>query len=642
MNKCLAKDRFNEPCRCGSIKVDDIPTRFCKFHQYMNEYTKEMLENQELCKGCNKMYYFGNQELHTCTKCQERCEKNREKKKETKILCKKEGCQFKRSKINDYCLKHQICLLENEVKEEGKKLCINYVRGCRSRLESNYPYSRCENCLEKDRKNDYEKRHNIINNTQVKENHKLCTFCCKEHPIENFKGVFGETKTCQRCREQNKIQDAKRDREHRNATARVNDSKPERIEVKKEWKENNYEKVAGYWMKSRQRLIEAGIKNYLQRNAENAKKWRDNNPEKVLQNNENKKQNLTLQYNVYKRTADLKNLDFEISFEEYCDIVKKECYYCGEFSENKNFNGIDRKDQKQGYIMDNCVPSCEMCNMMKNSLTENMFLKRVEHILTYNQLIKNGNFYNYAFACNSSNSISYNIYKKRSEKNKLEFIITKENFIEITDKPCYICGKQNNQYHKNGIDRFDSKKGYILDNCRPCCGECNYMKNNYDYNEMMRKFQCINNNIIKKEKGFQEENITENIILEVTPIIQEEKPLANTFIEFTPIIQEDKPLENTFIEFTQIIQENKPLENTFIEVKPFIQENIKKQDKQHDNKMIGISNKKSVEERRKWESERKKLQREKLRERYGDEEYKKLHAQKIAENRRKKKLLEKE
>ena len=83
MIKCLAKDRFNEQCRCSSIYVDDIPTKFCKFHQYMIEYTKEMLDKLELCKGCKKMYYFDNQELKTCEKCQERCEKTREKKKET-------------------------------------------------------------------------------------------------------------------------------------------------------------------------------------------------------------------------------------------------------------------------------------------------------------------------------------------------------------------------------------------------------------------------------------------------------------------------------------------------------------------------------------------------------------------------------
>ena len=628
MNKCLAKDRFNEQCRCSSIFVDDIPTKFCKFHQYMNNYSEEMIENQELCKGCNKMYYFGEKELKTCEKCQERCEKNREKKKETKVLCKKDGCKFKKSKINDYCLKHQICLLENEVKEEGKRLCVNYVRGCRTRLETNYHYTRCETCLEKDRINDYNKRHGLIENIQVKENHKLCSICCKEYPIEQFKGVFGETKTCEKCREQNKIQDFKRDKEQRNAISRVNDSKPERIIVKKEWKENNYEKVAGYWMKSRQRLIEAGIENYLQKNAENAKKWRDNNPEKVIENNIYRNNNINYHYRNYERTAELKNLDFELSFEEFCEIVQEKCYYCGEFSENKKFIGIDRKDQKQGYVIDNCVSSCEMCNMMKNSLTENMFLKRVEHILTYNKLV-NGKFYNYAFACHNSNSINFNTYKSRSNKNNLEFKITKENFIEITDKPCYICGKQNNQYHKNGIDRFDSKKGYIIDNCRPCCGECNYMKNNYDYIYLMNKFQLIYRNNIQIKKDIQEEN----------------PPNDNIFIEINQNVQNDTlQLDNILIEEykqpeKKIIQDDKQKENTIFKIIP-----ITKQDKpkEPENKMIVVSNKKSVEERRKWESERKKLQRDKLREKYGDEEYKKIHSQKIAENRRKNKLKEKE
>ena len=87
-------------------------------------------------------------------------------------------------------------------------------------------------------------------------------------------------------------------------------------------------------MKSRQRLIESGIEIYLKKNAENAKNWRDNNPEKVLENNEKKNNNINYHYTTYLRTANLKNLYFELSFEEFCEIVQKKCYYCNEFSEN--------------------------------------------------------------------------------------------------------------------------------------------------------------------------------------------------------------------------------------------------------------------------------------------------------------------
>ena len=242
MSLCLSKDRYNKPCRCAKIAVDGNPTDFCKFHQYMNEgYTTEMLENLELCKGCNKMYYFGDQELKSCEKCQERGEKNREKARENKVMCKKEGCNFKKSKINEYCLKHQICLLENEVKEEGKKLCVNYVRGCRSKLNMDYAYTRCDDCLQKDREKDHAKRHGVASVVPI-QNHKICTVCCKEYPLEDFRGSVSETtKTCSRCREHFKSQNDKRDREIVNAMARVNDKKPERIAVKNEWKEKNYD-----------------------------------------------------------------------------------------------------------------------------------------------------------------------------------------------------------------------------------------------------------------------------------------------------------------------------------------------------------------------------------------------------------------
>jgi hypothetical protein len=96
---------------------------------------------------------------------------------------------------------------------------------------------------------------------------KKCTTCCKEHNVNAFIGSRNqETKTCNMCREKNNIQNAKRDREHYNATARKNDAKPERKEVKKKWKENNYEKIATAWMKSRKKQIEnLGVKEYLKK-----------------------------------------------------------------------------------------------------------------------------------------------------------------------------------------------------------------------------------------------------------------------------------------------------------------------------------------------------------------------------------------
>ncbi len=39
-----------------------------------------------------------------------------------------------------------------------------------------------------------------------------------------------------------------------------------------------------------------------------------------------------------------------------------------------------------------------------------------------------------------------------------------------------MCGVENTDSQYNGIDRVDNSKGYILSNCKPCCGHCNYIK----------------------------------------------------------------------------------------------------------------------------------------------------------------------
>uniref|UniRef100_A0A6C0HSX1 Uncharacterized protein n=1 Tax=viral metagenome TaxID=1070528 RepID=A0A6C0HSX1_9ZZZZ len=512
------------------------------------------------------------------------------------LLCGKDGCKFKHSKDNKYCNKHQICIFLDETQDLGKKTCANYVRGCREQLDIYYKFSRCEDCLKRDREKEKARREEKMKDSN-NEGKKKCSSCCIEYTIEHFKGINGgETKTCSKCRENFKISDANRDKEHRNAVARKNDSKPERIAVKNEWKEKNYEKVAGYWMKSRQNKIEKlGVDKYQKYNAENAKNWRENNPEKVINNNEKKRESLKLNYNVYIRTASNKGLEFSISFEEYEKIVCDKCYYCGIIAD-KGFNGIDRKDQTKGYLLDNCVNCCQMCNYMKGSLNDFNFIKKIEHILTYNKIIENGNLYPEIFA-NYFNNVIFKKYKDRSNQKKMNFEITESQFKEITSYDCYICGKKNSETHRNGIDRFDSNIGYLFYNCKSCCGECNYLKREYNYNDFIEKIKLINNNL---------NNLSPKLLLPINNNIEKIK------------------LENTFVPF-----DNKIIINTDSKDKINIPKNIVK------NK-----NKKTKEEIRENDRIRKQEQRKRLIEKYGDEEYKKMNAKLIAENRRKKKEKE--
>jgi hypothetical protein len=337
---------------------------------------------------------------------------------------------------------------------------------------------------------------------------KCCTNCKQNTPTQHFIGNKNQIlKTCIKCRER----DSRRDKTHRNELARICDKKPERKLVKSKWKEQNYEKVATYWMNSRQHKIEElGIEEYLKREAEQSRNWRLNNAEKVIKNNEDKKNNKQLQYNIYSKNAELKNLKFELQYNEFLEIIEQPCYYCN-IIQDKGFNGIDRKDQTIGYINNNCVSSCKMCNYIKGSLSDKVFINRVEHILTNNQII-NGKLYPECFG--NHIAVSYSSYNKRALEKQLEFIITNDEFDMLTANNCYICGKESNSINKNGLDRINNEIGYIIDNIAACCSECNYMKKQYNYAELFDKLQLIYNN-----------HLTNRIVIE-----NKMEPLQNNII----------------------------------------------------------------------------------------------------------------
>jgi len=557
MTKCSAIDRNLKGCRCNAIN----DTSFCKKHDYMVDYTEEMLSNLQICSGCKKSYYIPDGK--TCSSCRNRGKQNKQTIRENVVLCANDKCVFKRSEENKYCQKHQICIFVDETVAMNKNVCKQYVRGCRNQLDLDYQYTRCQSCLEKEREQERNRRANTKNNKNT-DTHQTCSTCCQELENSLFVGVNGgNTKTCKNCRDSNRIQDQKRDKEHRNELDRIASKKPERKEVKQQWNENNYENVAMKGMNYRQRQIETDVEGYLNKNAENAKQWRENNPEKVKNNNQNKINNINLQYGVYSRCAGDKNLDFEISQEEFNKIVKEPCHYCNIIQE-RGFNGIDRLDSNAGYVMENCVSCCKTCNFMKCSLSADVFLKRIEHILTYNNKIK-GRYFSEEFC--DTDAASYNRYKTRANNKSLPFDLTKDEYDGIVTSQCYLCGRKSYEKHKNGIDRIDNNLGYIMSNVKPCCGSCNYIKKDMELTELFNK---------------------------MTEIFLKCKIKVETV--------------------TIICKTHKPSKN-----------------------IVKNTNKKTPEEIRENARIRKQQQRERLKEKYGDDEYKKKHAQEISDYRKSKK-----
>ena len=83
---------------------------------------------------------------------------------------------------------------------------------------------------------------------------------------------------------------------------------------------------------------------------------------------------------VYKYNAKDRDLDFQMTEEQFEVLVKDSCHYCGILRPNAT-NGIDRVDSSKGYIPGNIVTCCGPCNRMKNNLLRAVFVDKATKIM---------------------------------------------------------------------------------------------------------------------------------------------------------------------------------------------------------------------------------------------------------------------
>lgn len=92
-------------------------------------------------------------------------------------------------------------------------------------------------------------------------------------------------------------------------------------------------------------------------------------------------------YNIYKKNAKKRNIEFYLSKKEFYDTTSKPCNYCGGYSKadlNGNlYNGIDRIDSDKDYTIDNIVPCCDVCNKMKLDYSIDFFLNHINKVINH-------------------------------------------------------------------------------------------------------------------------------------------------------------------------------------------------------------------------------------------------------------------
>lgn len=102
-------------------------------------------------------------------------------------------------------------------------------------------------------------------------------------------------------------------------------------------------------------------------------------------------------YGMVKSRKAAKEKGFNLSLQQFIEISKRNCYYCGasptptnghrSWSKQINTNGLDRVDPSMGYLLSNVVPCCKDCNIAKLDKTEKDFILWLKRVAKHQGII---------------------------------------------------------------------------------------------------------------------------------------------------------------------------------------------------------------------------------------------------------------
>ena len=95
----------------------------------------------------------------------------------------------------------------------------------------------------------------------------------------------------------------------------------------------------------------------------------------------------------YKRNADTRSKVWGLTDGQFFTLIASNCHYCGSPPANVNsskecngsytYNGVDRKDDSQGYVPENVVACCRPCNWAKRHMSYAEFMAHLEQLVHY-------------------------------------------------------------------------------------------------------------------------------------------------------------------------------------------------------------------------------------------------------------------
>ena len=449
--KCIWLNQKKQPCPWQTMSPS---CDFCKRHSiYDGIYTKDDIQNLMFCSGCKNLFKNDDENTKICIKCKERGTENRTKTKEKnkieKTICigftsTGTQCTYYSKENDTYCEKHQSYKKWKELTDNGKNVCTNWIRGCFETL--NEGTKMCEKCRINERKNE-KKRYENKKNKAIEFNDKN-----NKHVVENNNVNDGDNNT------------------------NNNDNKMCYLC-------NKIDKSTNFTNNKCLQCYNAYVKNETNRNT----------TEPIIK-----------KLSDYKKSSQNRKIEWNLTDEQATKIMQSKCNYCDKIVV---LNGIDRIDSDKNYIIENCVPCCKYCNIMKNTYTTEKFMKIVKYLLAINLYISEIPDENDKNLFEFSQNGLYVKFKCDAEQKNKNNELTEKMYNFIINQPCHYC--KNSQSANTGcvgargIDRIDSSTGYIIGNVVPCCKTCNYFKNDlttenfFEHLKSIYNYKILNVNNVK-------------------------------------------------------------------------------------------------------------------------------------------------
>lgn len=395
-------------------------------------------------------------------------------------------CTKKTNNEHGYCGRHLRNKEYNDGIERGIRWCRQFFRGCNTQI-TDKPLNvvTCDKCLESTRT----KKKNC--------HHEGCKFrvkekeiFCKKHTRDQYRleekekgikycdiarGCFNICTdglvTCKECLEKQREKDTLRVQEIKTMNKQLASLTDKRI-CQKCGKE--YNKFNTHYNIESTKCKKCSEYQQLTENKRNRE---------TRNYKEERKNNLHTYFGMHIRESTKRGYETLLTFDEYCDLVTKPCHYCN-YNNEKEAIGIDRVNNSLHYTKENCVPCCKICNRIKHIYHPLFFIEKAKIISKTDEVSED--FYDkWQIYYTRSKNNQYALYKKDTEEKRgLKFLLTELEWDRLIRQPCYLCGYS--QVEGIGLDRVDNTiREYNLGNSKPCCGSCNTMKYDMNYEDFI-------------------------------------------------------------------------------------------------------------------------------------------------------------